>query len=949
MAQANLRIAIQTKGQRQLERMTKSLKEGKISAEKFASVTDGKLKSAFSRLGTTAQRSGQKIDAAFKKGISAAGKFGKKVSGLRTQLLGLGAGAAFGKAFADASALERAEARIGTLVKNFNQYAGIQEVAAQAAQKFKLSQVESLNALTDLGNRLGDAGVSLADVQNIYEGFNTLLANNKVEAAQAASATLQLNQALGSGRLAGEEFNAINEATPQLLSEVARVMGVTRGELKKLAADGKISSGILIQALTNIRKDGAADLETALSGSFGAVKEFQQALSDFSVTVGKELLPAITPLIQGLTELLKAFGTLPGPVKTAAVAIAAVGTAAVVAAPGIIALIGGIKALAGVGAFAALLNPVTALVAGVAALGFAFYKTGEEKRQLDELIRSGSINELSQKSDELRGKLQAAEARLVALRANGVSPVSRAFQQQKDKVDKLQAALNAIQGTYKVRIEIEELFSGKTDLSKIQSSGYGRGDQGLTYTVGGVTYDARTGKPIVKTPQAITPPAATTGKDKDKKSGTSAADKLQQQLRAGRELSRQFQQQKQLLMETDVLKKALLENDFKRLELERQIKETAAASQQAALLQQASEVSRLERVQLIKDSLEQQTSAARALVSETQLALEADARRKELIESGINPALADSLVAIEQQFEPQKRILDASISTLEVEIDRAKANGAVTTELEEQLKKYKELRGELDKAQEGKEGQAKEANPGAVEALIKRWQSELQDTEAMVASLAQTVQGELSSAMTSAITSVIDGTGTAQEAFANMFKNIGKAFISMATQMIAKALVMKALGILGGGLFGGGGGGGGFGSGYYDPNTGLGTAGPNYGLADGGFITSPTKAMVGEGGANEYVIPENKMGAAMARWNSGARGNAVVDGADPTGKGGGVMEPEQPPQINISGGVMQFDDTNYIRQDQIPAIVSQASKAGESRALRRLQMSPTARGRVGVR
>ena len=36
-----------------------------------------------------------------------------------------------------------------------------------------------------------------------------------------------------------------------------------------------------------------------------------------------------------------------------------------------------------------------------------------------------------------------------------------------------------------------------------------------------------------------------------------------------------------------------------------------------------------------------------------------------------------------------------------------------------------------------------------------------------------------------------------------MFANIGRAFIDMATQMIAKALVMKALGILTGG--GGGG------------------------------------------------------------------------------------------------------------------------------------------------
>ena len=50
--------------------------------------------------------------------------------------------------------------------------------------------------------------------------------------------------------------------------------------------------------------------------------------------------------------------------------------------------------------------------------------------------------------------------------------------------------------------------------------------------------------------------------------------------------------------------------------------------------------------------------------------------------------------------------------------------------------------------------------------------------------------------MSSAITGLIDGTKTAQEAFADMFANIGKAFIDMATQMISKALVMKALGIL---------------------------------------------------------------------------------------------------------------------------------------------------------
>jgi hypothetical protein len=58
------------------------------------------------------------------------------------------------------------------------------------------------------------------------------------------------------------------------------------------------------------------------------------------------------------------------------------------------------------------------------------------------------------------------------------------------------------------------------------------------------------------------------------------------------------------------------------------------------------------------------------------------------------------------------------------------------------------------------------------------------------------VTNELSTAMSGAVTAVVNGTGTVQEAFATMFQNIGQAFLDMATRMIAQALVMKVLGIL---------------------------------------------------------------------------------------------------------------------------------------------------------
>ena len=155
-------------------------------------------------------------------------------------------------------------------------------------------------------------------------------------------------------------------------------MKVSRGEIKKLASDGKISSQVLIQALTNIRTQGAGDLESALKGPAGEMKRFEKAISDFSVTVGQELLPAITPLLQQGTKPLQLFGQLPGPVKTTAVAIAALGAAALIAAPAISSMLGLLGGITAAGLIAAA--PWLAVAAGVTALGVAMYN-GEGRRR----------------------------------------------------------------------------------------------------------------------------------------------------------------------------------------------------------------------------------------------------------------------------------------------------------------------------------------------------------------------------------------------------------------------------------------------------------------------------------------------------------------------------------------------------------------------------------------
>jgi tape measure domain-containing protein len=342
---------------------------------------------AVDKLNATTERSAAKLQSQGNAAQQASGKF----NGLRNAIASLGAGLALRKSFVDASGLESAQSRIGLLVKNFGQLSGIQNVAADAAKKFNLNQTESLNALTDLGNRIGPTGASLKDISTVYDGFNTLLVLNKVNSQQAASATLQLNQALGSGRLAGEEFNAISEATPQLLDAVAVVMGKNRSELKKLAADGQISSAVLIKALKKIKDEGAKDLETAFGGAFGATRKFDQAIADFSATVGTELLPVLTPLINKVTEILKLFGDLPGPVKTTAAVIFGATAAFVALAPPItaaIGLLGGLK-LAAIGAIGSVSTLSGALLA-LAGIGIVTVGVNYVVTQVGEIVGSST-------------------------------------------------------------------------------------------------------------------------------------------------------------------------------------------------------------------------------------------------------------------------------------------------------------------------------------------------------------------------------------------------------------------------------------------------------------------------------------------------------------------------------------------------------------------------------
>ena len=197
--------------------------------------------------------------------------------------------------------------------------------------------------------------------------------------------------------------------------------------------------------------------------------------------------------------------------------------------------------------------------------------------------------------------------------------------------------------------------------------------------------------------------------------------------------------------------------------------------------------------------------------------------------------------------------------------------------------------------------------------------------------------------LTQGLRDVVAGTKTAEEAFADFLNNIADMLIQTAATMIAQytaIAIAKAFA--------------GMGDGWNPSQLGDNLGGINTSFnipkpyAEGGYVTGPQPAIVGEGGEPEYIIPASKMDGAMARYSGGTRGDAVIDGPGSADGGGGVALAEAPMSINISGGVTQIGNDEYIRKDQLPSIIEQSSKAGEARTMRRLQMNPGARRKIGM-
>ncbi|BAQ93691.1 phage tape measure protein [uncultured Mediterranean phage uvMED] len=257
-----------------------------------------------------------KLQRKSKSSFASIGRDAKKAVSAMTDVKNVIAGAAVGFAVfkAGQAGIARAESvrRLEFLAKGYGEVKQAQEAAAKASKKFGISQTEANAAFANIFARLRPVGVSLKDITSIYNGFNTVARLSGATSVEASNAFTQLAQALGSGALRGDEFNSISEQVPGILTAISKETGVAQGSLRKFAAEGKITSDIVLKALKRIETEGADQLKDALGGPAQAIKDFQNATEEVQVALTQDVVPVLAESFSGLAELII---NLEGPIR----------------------------------------------------------------------------------------------------------------------------------------------------------------------------------------------------------------------------------------------------------------------------------------------------------------------------------------------------------------------------------------------------------------------------------------------------------------------------------------------------------------------------------------------------------------------------------------------------------------------------------------------------------
>jgi len=299
---------------------------------------------------------------------SSAQKSSSSVDLLKRALLALGGVAIARKLVEMADTFTLIQNRLGTVTESTSQLVAVNEELFKIAQATRqnFQATAEVYARTALATK--ELGISQAQTLAFTKSLNQAVILSGASAQEAQAGLIQLSQGLASGALRGDELRSVLEQLPAVADVIAKGLGVTRGELRKMGEEGQITADIILSAFADSAQslnDRFAKTVPTIGQSFGVL---QNSIIQFIGQVNKSIgaTELISSTLLGLASnidiVARAFGAL-SLVLGVQFAQVAIGRA-----------IAGLKALR----VALLANPVTAIIVALTS-AVAFLATFSDK------------------------------------------------------------------------------------------------------------------------------------------------------------------------------------------------------------------------------------------------------------------------------------------------------------------------------------------------------------------------------------------------------------------------------------------------------------------------------------------------------------------------------------------------------------------------------------------
>lgn len=225
-----------------LSLVTRAEEQGLITAERGVQIR-GALRESFEAQSRAAQQGAVSLSG-YAASLSATALAGVSLTaGLATLAAGATAVARSGDEMT--AALGRIRGATGSIEAARDVYEQLYRISLQTGQ----SVLESAGQFSRFAIAAKEIGATNAQAVRLVETLQKAAIVGGASVSEAASAATQLAQALASGKLNGDELGSLLENMPNLAVLLARELGASVGELRKMGEEGKLTADRVFPAL----------------------------------------------------------------------------------------------------------------------------------------------------------------------------------------------------------------------------------------------------------------------------------------------------------------------------------------------------------------------------------------------------------------------------------------------------------------------------------------------------------------------------------------------------------------------------------------------------------------------------------------------------------------------------------------------------------------------------